>query len=927
MRRKYKPFLSGISCIFAEAVMILDFVANESQLTAAPVTAGQIQASFTNTWTQAHYIAAVSNYYAVAHPNWPTYLSQLPRTNYLSRFVLGEVKPCAALYRVTGNTNYAEAIRVTLLALAAVTNMASGALTFTEPDFNYAYYQIRNSPNLSAADKTNIENYIATRMNWMLTQEVDTTFSRGMMNAEALAYAEALILPTNPNAAAWRAWHQTSWSNNLARVMDTTEDASNYHMFWLSCLYEYIRVAGAEMGWTLTNFFNQPTIKNLCERDLQQVSNVGFIPSYGRGGTYGVSGQHPGIFEALATLYRDGRYKAAAQHMFDFERAVVTNIWCGPNNDICAITVFDYVDDTVGLTNTLRPSAGAYNRNLQGHPMPDKVVLCSGTNAADSYVTINVGQGYNHGHIQGSTLCAFLSQSYPLLMDSAMLIDDRVYQNLIQVRSASEAFPYVPPSAGQLGQQYITDNVRRRYAINIRGVGSSNGANSLDPHLINSLQMYLQATLATNASSSTCALYLDNIQAVGPAGTLLLNSSFTATNVFTASTTYFWNTTSVGGTRDLSSYDTVEFGMRIQRLDTNSTIASVLPLLNSANSGSSKFGYVVLDVSSMTATNSVQTFAGMQYASDLINLKDTLGANNVQQRDLMLAPGGILLVRDKVTFPNGETNVQMGPLWNCAQVVNSATNWYDVRQNPGLNIAPQNLLVYYPRRTDSGIIFSNGMAQDPASTNWVVFQMWSGNATNGATRTFNSLLLAHDPATNATSVAAKVQTLECDETATVLQIGTNYLVLNPTGLPLNAGGLRTDAQILYFQASNNVPVYYAGILASNLVYSNTVLFSASSKLPQFQWGAFSGQTFLLASNAPPGFPANAVSVTNGTVSLSVTGVVGAPFTLWATTNLALSPITNTWTKLTNGTVSASPFTITDPGVTTNRQRFYIFSSP
>jgi hypothetical protein len=43
--------------------------------------------------------------------------------------------------------------------------------------------------------------------------------------------------------------------------------------------------------------------------------------------------------------------------------------------------------------------------------------------------------------------------------------------------------------------------------------------------------------------------------------------------------------------------------------------------------------------------------------------------------------------------------------------------------------------------------------------------------------------------------------------------------------------------------------------------------------------------------------------------------------------VALTPITNTWTQLTNGTVTASPFTITDPGAMTNRQRFYLFSTP
>jgi len=84
---------------------------------------------------------------------------------------------------------------------------------------------------------------------------------------------------------------------------------------------------------------------------------------------------------------------------------------------------------------------------------------------------------------------------------------------------------------------------------------------------------------------------------------------------------------------------------------------------------------------------------------------------------------------------------------------------------------------------------------------------------------------------------------------------------------------------------------------------------------------------LSLSSTPPGFPAHALTVSGGTASLTATGAMGAPFTLWASTNLALTPITNTWTKLTNGTVTASPFTITDPGATTNQQRFYLFSTP
>jgi len=77
----------------------------------------------------------------------------------------------------------------------------------------------------------------------------------------------------------------------------------------------------------------------------------------------------------------------------------------------------------------------------------------------------------------------------------------------------------------------------------------------------------------------------------------------------------------------------------------------------------------------------------------------------------------------------------------------------------------------------------------------------------------------------------------------------------------------------------------------------------------------------------PGFPANAIQVSGGTVSLTATGALGSTYKLWASTNVALTPITTTWTLLTSGTVTVSPFTITDPGAVTNQQRFYLFSAP
>jgi hypothetical protein len=63
------------------------------------------------------------------------------------------------------------------------------------------------------------------------------------------------------------------------------------------------------------------------------------------------------------------------------------------------------------------------------------------------------------------------------------------------------------------------------------------------------------------------------------------------------------------------------------------------------------------------------------------------------------------------------------------------------------------------------------------------------------------------------------------------------------------------------------------------------------------------------------------------VSLVATGAVGAPYRLWATTNLALTPVTNTWTLLTNTTIISSPFTNIDLTATNFSRRFYIFTTP
>ena len=79
---------------------------------------------------------------------------------------------------------------------------------------------------------------------------------------------------------------------------------------------------------------------------------------------------------------------------------------------------------------------------------------------------------------------------------------------------------------------------------------------------------------------------------------------------------------------------------------------------------------------------------------------------------------------------------------------------------------------------------------------------------------------------------------------------------------------------------------------------------------------------------PPGFQPGALSVgAAGIVSLTATGAIGSSYKLWASTNAALRPVTNTWTLISNGTVTTTPFTIQDPAAPNFPRRFYIFSAP
>lgn len=65
---------------------------------------------------------------------------------------------------------------------------------------------------------------------------------------------------------------------------------------------------------------------------------------------------------------------------------------------------------------------------------------------------------------------------------------------------------------------------------------------------------------------------------------------------------------------------------------------------------------------------------------------------------------------------------------------------------------------------------------------------------------------------------------------------------------------------------------------------------------------------------------------DGSIQLAFTGTSG-DYRLWASTNVSLAPVTNTWTLLTNGTFSGAPVIFTDQQTSGQSQRFYVISRP
>lgn len=152
---------------------------------------------------------------------------------------------------------------------------------------------------------------------------------------------------------------------------------------------------------------------------------------------------------------------------------------------------------------------------------------------------------------------------------------------------------------------------------------------------------------------------------------------------------------------------------------------------------------------------------------------------------------------------------------------------------------------------------------------------------------------------------------------------TATLAVGATGIP--------DPAYQWLQNGTNAP--YPGANSATLVIANATTNEAAtySVVVSNASGTVtsSSATLTVITPTPPVADTNSVQVLGGGGGLrfSFSGAQGADYRVWATTNIALTPVVSTWTLVGNGTFGAAPVIFTDTQATNFPQRFYTVTSP
>jgi hypothetical protein len=244
--------------------------------------------------------------------------------------------------------------------------------------------------------------------------------------------------------------------NDWAKVWDTIENDPGYNGVMWDVLTLWVEAEAELEGRNERAFYNQPGVRRLFYRYLEQVSPLGIMPHYGDGvGLNSDPGRWIHLMEKWATMYGDGQFKWVAHRMFEWttERRRDMDAWA----NIKLVMMDDLMkawlvaDDsiaerrpTLGSLITWRHAADLTNPHypvLGPTLIPDKLVLRSGWSPDDFYVLVDLAPVMGHGHADTGGVNLMTSHGSVLLTDTSYAIRGPQYHNVFQFIPDGFSFP------------------------------------------------------------------------------------------------------------------------------------------------------------------------------------------------------------------------------------------------------------------------------------------------------------------------------------------------------------------------------------------------------------------------------------------------------------------------------------------------------
>ncbi len=290
-------------------------------------------------------------------------------------------------------------------------------------------------------------------------------FNRALLWGGMLDIA-ATLQPEHPDVAQWRTYAELEW-NSWWPFRDHDENSSDYNA---ASMMDYLDWAAFRDPANLED----PELHRWVERYMLQVTPSGAMPGYGDAGPWNESSwQWIALFERMATITRDGRYKWVAHRLFDYATRQIEDLYSyhmvqDRAASMCAWAWY-YADDSIAevppdyrsqvttrkkvekVDEAFRQEmfqehgiTGLFFR-LRDEMQPDKLLLRAGGDPFAPAAMIELCSDAGHHASTVPNVNSFMHERAALLMDLGYYEQGPEYHNVIFI----EDLTGIAPASGE----------------------------------------------------------------------------------------------------------------------------------------------------------------------------------------------------------------------------------------------------------------------------------------------------------------------------------------------------------------------------------------------------------------------------------------------------------------------------------------------